>query len=401
MATSFPGQLDVFENPDADTRQDDSAFYHDVVHANVNDALEAIEAKVGIDDSADPDSLDKRVADLEGAGPVVTDHGDLAGLADDDHGQYHNDARGDARYVQLGEKGAADGVATLGADSKIPSAQLPALAIGEVFTVASEAAMLALAAQRGDVAVRTDLDPDRLFLLTTDSPGTLGDWVEITAAGAVQTVNGQSGAVVLDAADVGAETEAGAQAKVDAHVNDADAAHAASAIAATPFDSIAGDTVQEQLEEIFAEAAGGGTPSFVGARAYLNTATQALNNNTNTPVQFDGESYDTDAFHDNVVNKTRFTAPVDGYYLMVANVTFAANATGTRQLFFMVNGTTVISNAVFPANTASVIYNTHAIYPLVAGDYVELIASQNSGGSLNIVGGNAQQTSAAISLMGV
>lgn len=29
---------------------------------------------------------------------AVTDHGDLIGLADDDHTQYHNDTRGDARY---------------------------------------------------------------------------------------------------------------------------------------------------------------------------------------------------------------------------------------------------------------------------------------------------------------
>jgi hypothetical protein len=32
----------------------------------------------------------------------VTDHGALTGLADDDHTQYHNDARGDARYSLLG-----------------------------------------------------------------------------------------------------------------------------------------------------------------------------------------------------------------------------------------------------------------------------------------------------------
>ena len=32
----------------------------------------------------------------------VTDHGVLTGLADDDHTQYHNDARGDARYSLLG-----------------------------------------------------------------------------------------------------------------------------------------------------------------------------------------------------------------------------------------------------------------------------------------------------------
>jgi hypothetical protein len=33
-----------------------------------------------------------------GSGGGVTDHGQLTGLSDDDHNQYHNDARGDARY---------------------------------------------------------------------------------------------------------------------------------------------------------------------------------------------------------------------------------------------------------------------------------------------------------------
>lgn len=37
-----------------------------------------------------------------GGGGGVTDHGALTGLADDDHTQYHTDARGDARYSQLG-----------------------------------------------------------------------------------------------------------------------------------------------------------------------------------------------------------------------------------------------------------------------------------------------------------
>lgn len=37
-----------------------------------------------------------------GGGGGVTDHGALTGLGDDDHTQYHNNARGDARYSQLG-----------------------------------------------------------------------------------------------------------------------------------------------------------------------------------------------------------------------------------------------------------------------------------------------------------
>lgn len=37
------------------------------------------------------------------SGGGVTDHGALTGLSDDDHPQYHNDARGDARYYQKTE----------------------------------------------------------------------------------------------------------------------------------------------------------------------------------------------------------------------------------------------------------------------------------------------------------
>lgn len=39
---------------------------------------------------------------VAGGGAGATNHGDLTGLADDDHSQYHNDVRGDARYSQLG-----------------------------------------------------------------------------------------------------------------------------------------------------------------------------------------------------------------------------------------------------------------------------------------------------------
>jgi hypothetical protein len=48
-------------------------------------------------------TYDVAIADLESGGAGgVSDHGLLTGLADDDHTQYHTDARGDARYSQLG-----------------------------------------------------------------------------------------------------------------------------------------------------------------------------------------------------------------------------------------------------------------------------------------------------------
>ena len=39
-----------------------------------------------------------------GGGGGSSDHGELAGLTDDDHAQYHNDARGDARYATGGSQ---------------------------------------------------------------------------------------------------------------------------------------------------------------------------------------------------------------------------------------------------------------------------------------------------------
>lgn len=48
-------------------------------------------------------------------GKGVTDHGELTGLADDDHPQYHNDSRGDARYFREDEHiSSSSGVADAG-----------------------------------------------------------------------------------------------------------------------------------------------------------------------------------------------------------------------------------------------------------------------------------------------
>lgn len=63
MATSFPSSLDSFTNPlSSDTLSSPS---HSAQHANSNDAIEALQAKVGVDSSAVTSSLDYKVAQLE------------------------------------------------------------------------------------------------------------------------------------------------------------------------------------------------------------------------------------------------------------------------------------------------------------------------------------------------
>lgn len=87
----------------------------------------------------------------------------------------------------------------------IPSSQIPALALTSTSSVASQAAMLALNVEPGDIAVRTD--GAGTFILTAQPASTLANWTLLTApgggGGAVSSVNGQTGIVVLGKGDVG------------------------------------------------------------------------------------------------------------------------------------------------------------------------------------------------------
>jgi hypothetical protein len=60
MATNFPGSLDSFTNPSSSSTLDSPS--HAAQHSNVNDAVEALQAKVGVDGSAVTSSLDYKVA---------------------------------------------------------------------------------------------------------------------------------------------------------------------------------------------------------------------------------------------------------------------------------------------------------------------------------------------------
>lgn len=94
---NYPTSLPNLSNPAAS----DARTGHADQHANANDEIEAIAAAVGVTGSVVAGTVHYRLEALEQAPAGVTDHGALTGLADDDHAQYHTDARGDARYPQL------------------------------------------------------------------------------------------------------------------------------------------------------------------------------------------------------------------------------------------------------------------------------------------------------------
>ena len=94
--------------------------------------------------------------------------------------------------------GAVSGIAGLDSGGKVPAAQLPDIAISDTFVVVSQAAMLALTAEVGDVAVRTDVN--KTFILKTAGASTLANWQELlTPTDAVTSVDGQTGVVDLSA----------------------------------------------------------------------------------------------------------------------------------------------------------------------------------------------------------
>lgn len=138
------------------------------------------------------------------AQPLAANLTTLAGVASGAFGRTllgaadANSAKTSLGLAAVATSGSASDITT----GTLPSSVLPPLAINETTVVASQAAMLALTAQRGDIAKRTDLN-GQAFVLRTDSPGTLADWIALNTTSDVMSVNSQTGAVVLTKSDVG------------------------------------------------------------------------------------------------------------------------------------------------------------------------------------------------------
>ncbi|ELY4831687.1 right-handed parallel beta-helix repeat-containing protein, partial [Cronobacter sakazakii] len=104
-----------------------------------------------------------------------------------------------------------DDVAILDSEGKVPVSMIPAIAITQPFVVSSQAAMLALNAQVGDVAKRTDKGFS--FILSAEPASTLSNWVQLN-----DDVLAQLG-LSSGAAQVGALDDAGGATTVQGALN--------------------------------------------------------------------------------------------------------------------------------------------------------------------------------------
>lgn len=125
-----------------------------------------------------------------------------------------------------------------------------------------------------------------------------------------------------------------------------------------------------------------------GTRAY-RSSTLSLANNVDTAIPFDSETYDDCGWHSTSANTTRITVDRYGKYTISGSAVFAdTSSTGARSLSIRVNGTTVIAiNKSAGATAFGPAVNVTATYKLAPSDYVELVATQNSGGSLDVLAG--------------
>lgn len=122
-----------------------------------------------------------------------------------------------------------------------------------------------------------------------------------------------------------------------------------------------------------------------------NSTLVSLVSGTTTVIPLQTELWDTTGtMHDSTANTSRLVAPIDGRYLILANLGFVQNATGRRicQVRLNANGSGVAGTPISEENhmaspLGSTVIGTKFEYDLVAGDYVEMFGNQTSGAPLN------------------
>jgi hypothetical protein len=65
MATSYPNGLDNFTNPTSEDKLDSATVPHSAQHTNANDAIEAIQAELGLNPKGASESVVARLTTIE------------------------------------------------------------------------------------------------------------------------------------------------------------------------------------------------------------------------------------------------------------------------------------------------------------------------------------------------
>lgn len=136
-------------------------------------------------------------------------------------------------------------------------------------------------------------------------------------------------------------------------------------------------------------ATSGSTAFNINARAHL-ASDQLISDVTETAISFDTNDYNNGSVHSTSTNPTRFTVPTSqgGLYLCTAGINFDTN-TNCYVYIKQTSGVTVTKwawSAMHISSSASTQMVVTDVIQLAAGDYVEFIVWQSTGGILHLRG---------------
>jgi hypothetical protein len=127
-------------------------------------------------------------------------------------------------------------------------------------------------------------------------------------------------------------------------------------------------------------------PSVYAAHVYRSSA-QTISNGSATVVSWDSELYDLQAMHDPSTNPSRITVPVTGFAVISAGVLWSSNTTGIRILEILHSGVARAETRRLPNSGMQTWHDIQVHLEVGAGQYFEVRVTQDSGGNLDLVGG--------------
>lgn len=145
------------------------------------------------------------------------------------------------------------------------------------------------------------------------------------------------------------------------------------------------------------ELAGG---VFTGAKVWLTTSVP-IPNLIETVLPFGQVGPDSGGFW-SAAQPTRLTIPsgAGGVYLVVAHGVFSGGAEANRITGFRLNGTSILGLSRLVGAGSSIAVVATQIVRLQDADYLEMRMYQDSGATLNAIGGQSYETSFMITRLG-
>lgn len=140
-------------------------------------------------------------------------------------------------------------------------------------------------------------------------------------------------------------------------------------------------------------------------RARLDvTAAKAITSGALNALAFDSATYNSAGASGGAVPwtagaNTRFIVPAGGagLYEFLVEVDWAGSAAGTtRAAYIRVNGTVYIGGGFMLPTAAGPVTTAVGAYPLVAGDYVEIVPYQDAGVAVNVTAAHAHFRRASV-----